>query len=358
MWTWTWTCGSVSDYKWEAYSLSLPGTGDFKIPSGAEHILRTLTAAGYEAYLVGGCVRDLLRGVKPHDWDICTSARPEETERCFAGERIIETGLKYGTITLLKDGKPYEVTTYRAEGPYSDSRRPDYIRFVPNLEDDLVRRDFTVNAIALGLDGGLRDPFGGEADIRAGRLRCVGKPSQRFREDGLRIMRALRFAASFGWELEEKTARAIHDNRAVLEKVAAERINVELRKLLVGESAGDILREYPDVLCQFWPELSPLVNAPRGGWERTIRAVDAVPAELEPRLAAIFRAADPEEADRALLALRFAKKVSAALVEEAVSSLAQAKAMHDDLEAIYNPHVDFELVDEFAADIWEEILTF
>ncbi|NBI66030.1 HD domain-containing protein [Pseudoflavonifractor sp. 60] len=268
---------------------------NFEIPSGAEYILKTLTGAGYEAWLVGGCVRDLLRGVPPHDWDICTSARPEETEACFAGRRIIEAGLQHGTVTILEGGEAYEVTTYRTEGPYSDSRRPDYVRFVASLEADLARRDFTMNAIALGLDGDIRDPFGGEKDIRAGLLRCVGDPAQRFQEDGLRVMRALRFGAVFGCQVEEKTARAIHENRHVLEHVAAERINVELCRLLEGEQAGEILRQYPDVLCVFWPELEPLValeqNTPWhcwGGWEHTIHAVEAVPAQTVLRLAVLL----------------------------------------------------------------------
>ena len=258
----------------------------FEIPSGAAYILRILHSAGYESWLVGGCVRDLLRGVEPHDWDICTSARPEEVERCFAGHRIIETGLKHGTVTVLEDGNPYEITTYRTEGPYSDSRRPDYVAFVSSLESDLARRDFTMNAIALGLDGSLRDPFGGVEDIKAGLIRCVGEPAHRFREDGLRIMRALRFAAVLGCEIEERTAQAVHENRRMLGHVAAERINVELCKLLVGEKAGDILRQYPDVLCQFWPQLEPLVTLEQhspwhcwGGWEHTIRAVEAAPAD-------------------------------------------------------------------------------
>ena len=258
----------------------------FEIPSGAAYILRILHSAGYESWLVGGCVRDLLRGVEPHDWDICTSARPEEVERCFAGHRIIETGLKHGTVTVLEDGNPHEITTYRTEGPYSDSRRPDYVAFVSSLESDLARRDFTMNAIALGLDGSLRDPFGGVEDIKAGLIRCVGEPAHRFREDGLRIMRALRFAAVLGCEIEERTAQAVHENRRMLGHVAAERINVELCKLLVGEKAGDILRQYPDVLCQFWPQLEPLVTLEQhspwhcwGGWEHTIRAVEAAPAD-------------------------------------------------------------------------------
>ena len=257
----------------------------FEAPSGTKHILYTLTDAGYEAYLVGGCVRDLLRGVAPHDWDICTSARPKETEACFAGQQIIESGLKHGTVTVLEEGKPYEITTYRTEGPYSDSRRPDYVEFVSSLEADLARRDFTMNAIAMGLGGSLRDPFGGADDIKAGMIRCVGEPEQRFREDGLRVMRALRFGAVLGYQIEEKTAQAIHNNRTVLKHVAAERINVELCKLLVGGKAGEILRQYSDVLCEFWPELGPLVtleqNTPWhcwGGWEHTIRAMEAAPA--------------------------------------------------------------------------------
>ena len=263
----------------------------FDIPSGARHILQTLTAAGHEAHLVGGCVRDLLRGVEPHDWDICTSARPEETETCFAGHRIIETGLKHGTVTVLEGDEPYEITTYRTEGPYSDSRRPDFVKFVSSLEADLARRDFTMNAIAMGLDGGLRDPFGGVDDIKAGVIRCVGEPAQRFQEDGLRVMRALRFGAVFGYEIEEKTAQAIHENHHMLEHVAAERINVELCKLLVGSKAGEILRQYPDVLCEFWPELGPLVTLEQNnpwhcwdGWEHTIHTVEAAPPELLLRL--------------------------------------------------------------------------
>ena len=267
----------------------------FEIPAGARYILRTLAAGGYEACLVGGCVRDLLRGVRPHDWDICTSARPEETEACFAGCRVIETGLRHGTVTVLAEGIPCEITTYRAEGPYSDSRHPDFVRFVSDLETDLARRDFTMNAIAMEPDGSLRDPFGGAADIRAGLIRCVGAPGRRFREDGLRVMRALRFGASLGYAIEEGTARAIHDCRAVLGRVAPERIKEELRGLLAGGGAGDILRRYPDVFCQFWPELGPLVtleqNSPWhcwGGWEHTVRAVEAAPADPLLRLAVLL----------------------------------------------------------------------
>ena len=267
----------------------------FEIPSGAEQILRTLNDAGFEAYLVGGCVRDLLRGVEPHDWDLCTSALPEQTEACFAGRRVIETGLKHGTVTVLADGEPYEITTYRTEGPYSDSRRPDYVRFVPDLEQDLARRDFTINAMAIGLDGKLEDPFGGAADLSAELIRCVGNPNQRFQEDGLRVMRALRFAAVLGYSIEAGTAQAVHENRAMLDRVASERIQAELRKLLTGKNAGNILREYPDVFCQFWPNLGPLAALEQhnpwhcwNGWEHTIHAVEAAPADVTLRLAMLL----------------------------------------------------------------------
>ena len=262
-----------------------------KIPAGARQILQTLTASGREAHLVGGCVRDLLRGVPPHDWDICTSALPEETKAYFTGRKVIETGLKHGTVTILTPDGAYEVTTYRADGAYTDGRRPDRVRFVSSLREDLARRDFTMNAIAMSLDGTLQDPFGGAADIQAGRIRCVGDPVRRFQEDGLRLMRALRFSAVLGYAIEPQTAKALRRSRAMLDHVAGERIRVELSKLLTAPHAGAVLRQYPDILCQFWPELAPLVELEQhnpwhcwGGWEHTIRALEAAPANEVLRL--------------------------------------------------------------------------
>ena len=262
-----------------------------KIPAGARQILQTLTASGREAHLVGGCVRDLLRGVPPHDWDICTSALPEETKEYFTGRKVIETGLKHGTVTILTPDGAYEVTTYRADGAYTDGRRPDRVRFVSSLREDLARRDFTMNAIAMSLDGALQDPFGGAADIQAGRIRCVGDPVRRFQEDGLRLMRALRFSAVLGYAIEPQTAKALRRSRAMLDHVAGERIRVELSKLLTAPHAGAVLRQYPDILCQFWPELAPLVELEQhnpwhcwGGWEHTIRALEAAPANEVLRL--------------------------------------------------------------------------
>lgn len=258
---------------------------EFKISPGALRVLRALAGSGFEAYLVGGCVRDLLRGQAPHDWDICTSALPGQVKACFPSERLLGTGLRHGTVTVLDGGDAYEVTTYRSDGPYSDGRRPDRVRFVPSLEEDLARRDFTMNAIAMDASGGLRDPFHGAADIRKGLIRCVGQPERRFREDGLRVMRALRFAAVLGFSIEDGTAAALHENRGMLRRVAAERLQTELRALLTGPEAGRVLRGYPDVLCVFWPELDWRC---RDGWERTVRAVEAVRADIAPRLAMLL----------------------------------------------------------------------
>lgn len=267
----------------------------YNIPVGAEKILTKLNQDGYEAYLVGGCVRDLLRGVKPHDWDICTSALPNQVEDSFAGSRIIETGLKHGTVTIVQDGEGYEITTYRVDGDYSDGRRPDSVKYVSSLVDDLARRDFTMNAIAMDAGGVIQDPFGGYADILSGTVRCVGNPTQRFQEDGLRVLRALRFAAVFGFRIVDETSQAIHSCRSMLERVAAERINTELCKLLLGCSAGDILINYVDVLAVFWPELMPMIGFEQHNpwhcydvWEHTVRAVESAPADTVLRLSMLL----------------------------------------------------------------------
>lgn len=263
----------------------------YDIPSGAEKILNGLNQNGYEAYLVGGCVRDLLRGVSPHDWDICTSARPEQVEESFAGSHIIETGLKHGTVTIIQNGEGYEVTTYRVDGDYSDGRRPDSVKFVSNLVEDLARRDFTMNAIAMDSDGVIQDPFGGCADIASGTVRCVGDPVQRFQEDGLRVLRALRFASAFGFRIADETSHAIHSCKSMLEHVAAERINTELCKLLLGCGAGETLRSYVGVLAVFWPELMVMVGFEQHNpwhcydvWEHTVKAVESAPEDTVLRL--------------------------------------------------------------------------
>lgn len=256
------------------------------IPEQAERILVRLEAEGHEAYLVGGCVRDLLRGMKPQDFDICTSALPEQTRACFRDCRVVETGLKHGTLTVIEAGIPYEITTYRVDQGYSDGRHPDAVTFVSSLHEDLARRDFTVNAIALDRNGDLHDPFHGQEDIQAKIIRCVGDPDQRLQEDGLRVMRGLRFASVLSYTIEAETAAALHRNRGMLKRVAAERVRVELCKLLPGGGAAQILREYPDVLLEFWPELEPLMSLEQhnpwhcwDGWEHTLHTIDAAPQD-------------------------------------------------------------------------------
>lgn len=228
------------------------------LPENISRALDMLESAGHEAWVVGGCVRDSLMGIIPHDYDITTSALPAETEQVFAGYRLIETGLKHGTVTVLTDGSPIEITTYRVDGEYRDSRRPERVTFTRNLRDDVSRRDFTMNGIAYNPKQGYFDEFGGADDIKAGVIRCIGKPEKRFREDALRILRGLRFSASLGFEIEENTARAMHDTRELLNKISAERVFSELCGLLTGRNSHRnifrVLTEFRDIAAVIIPE--------------------------------------------------------------------------------------------------------
>ncbi len=261
------------------------------LPSSVSDLIARLRDAGYPAYAVGGCVRDALLGRTPHDWDLCTSATPEEMKQVFAGEHVVETGIKHGTLTVVRDHIPYEVTSFRTDGPYSDHRHPDSVAFVTDLREDLSRRDFTINAMAYSPDEGLVDLFGGQDDLAGGIVRCVGKPEERFREDALRILRALRFASTFGFALEADTARAVHLLAPTLRLVAAERIRVELLKMLCGPAVGRILREYPDVLAVIIPDLAGMPGYDQLNhhhrfdlWEHTVQAVENIPPEEDLRL--------------------------------------------------------------------------
>lgn len=228
------------------------------LPENISRALDMLESAGHEAWVVGGCVRDSLMGIIPHDYDITTSALPAETEQVFAGYRLIETGLKHGTVTVLADGSPIEITTYRVDGEYRDSRRPERVTFTRNIRDDVSRRDFTMNGIAYNPKQGYFDEFGGAEDIKAGVIRCIGKPEKRFREDALRILRGLRFSASLGFEIEENTARAMHDTRELLNKISAERVLSELCGLLTGRNSHRnifrVLTEFRDIAAVIIPE--------------------------------------------------------------------------------------------------------
>lgn len=266
-----------------------------QIPQEVNTAIKALEAEGFCAYAVGGAVRDCLRGESASDWDIASSALPKQVEAVFADCRVIETGIKHGTVTVIVGKMPIEITTLRIDGDYTDNRRPDSVEFTSDITADLSRRDFTVNAIAYSPSRGILDPFGGESDIKSGIIRCVGKPERRFNEDGLRIMRALRFASTLGYRIEEETANAITRNRSLLRNIAAERIAKELLKLLCGRAAAQTMREFPLVMFEIIPELQPLFGCAQNHpyhiydvWEHTLHSVDACPASEEIRLAMLL----------------------------------------------------------------------
>ena len=228
---------------------------EIKLPENAKMIIDRLRCNGFTCYAVGGCVRDSLMGKTPHDWDFTTSAKPDEIIRVFEDHKTVDIGKAYGTIAVIVDGLPYEITTYREDIGYSDTRHPDEVRFSDRLSDDLSRRDFTVNAMAYNDEDGLIDRFGGQQDLEYGVIRCVGEPEERFSEDALRIMRALRFAAVLGFTIEQKTSEAILRQRTLLSGIASERVRDELLKLLCGDKADFILRRYRAVIAVVIPEL-------------------------------------------------------------------------------------------------------
>ena len=253
------------------------------LPKEVETVITTLQGAGYSPYLVGGCVREMLRGKAPSDYDMTSDALPQEVLRLF-GKWAHPTGLQHGTVTVVSGGLPIELTTMRRDGAYRDNRHPDSVTFGTSIEEDLARRDFTVNAIALSPEGTLVDPFGGQEDLRSGVLRCVGDPARRFAEDALRILRLLRFASVLGFSVEENTARAARERRDGLRAIAHERVYAELNKLLCGEHAAAVLLEYPDILGVVLPEILPCVGFDQRNlhhcydvWEHTARAVGAAP---------------------------------------------------------------------------------
>ncbi len=251
-------------------------------------ILSILEKAGFSAYIVGGCVRDTLMGIPIHDYDITTNALPQQIIEVFSDHKVIPTGIKHGTVTVFHNDEPFEITTFRIDGEYTDSRRPNSVTFTVSLREDLARRDFTMNAIAMDLNGNIYDPFGGEDDIRNGIIRCVGNPTERFTEDALRILRAIRFSSVLGFDIEEKTAEAIHSLKSRLDNISAERISVELMKLLGGRNCVSVLLEYRDIIGQIIPELIPAFDLDQHSpyhkydvYEHIVRAVNAVPTDIE-----------------------------------------------------------------------------
>lgn len=266
-----------------------------RLPEHARRAIEALEAAGYETWAVGGCVRDFLRGAQPHDYDLCTAATPDEMKAVFRDERVLETGLRHGTLTLLTGSGPLEITTFRADGAYSDGRHPDAVRFVRSIREDLARRDFTVGAMAWHPARGLFDPFGGKGDLEKGILRAVGDPDTRFQEDALRILRAMRQASEIGLAVDVQTAAAMRRQAPRLEAVAAERVRDELCRLLCGRWAERVLRAFPDVLGQVLPEIGSMLGCAQQNphhlydvYEHSIRAVGQVPGIPALRLAMLL----------------------------------------------------------------------
>ncbi len=266
-----------------------------QIPLYVSSVIDKLEDAGFEAYIVGGCVRDALLMKTPFDYDVTTSAKPEEVKVALEGYKIIETGIKHGTVTVLLEGNPIEITTFRCDGEYTDHRRPDSVTLTDKLSEDLCRRDFTVNAMAYSEKRGLIDLYGGKEDLECGIIRAVGDSEKRFEEDALRIMRALRFASTLDFEIEEKTALAIENKSHLLRFVSAERIAVELTKLLCGKAVARILTEYSSVICHIIPELKEAIGLDQKNphhiydvYTHIVKVVEATPPVLHLRLAALF----------------------------------------------------------------------
>jgi tRNA nucleotidyltransferase (CCA-adding enzyme) len=253
-----------------------------KMPEDTEKIIKRLHDAGYSAFVVGGCVRDVLQGIEPHDWDVCTSAHPDEVQHIFKDCTVIPTGIKHGTVTVMTT----EVTTFRREGKYTDGRHPDSVAFVKDIKEDLFRRDFTVNAMAYSPYEGLVDPFGGQEDLKNGILRCVSEPHRCFSDDALRILRAVRFMSTKGFKADEAAAAAVKSDYRLLKNISMERIRDEFVKFLCGDGVADLLDEYREVFCFIIPELKAMIGfdqrSPyhnRDVWHHTLCAVADIPPE-------------------------------------------------------------------------------
>ena len=264
------------------------------IPESVMELMDRLEEAGFECHCVGGCVRDHLMGIAPHDYDCCTAATPEEIQEIFRDRQLVLAGVKHGTVGVVTENGVVEITSFRTEGGYADSRHPDWVHFVRNLREDLARRDFTVNAMAYSPRRGLSDPFGGREDLKRGLLRAVGEPELRFREDALRILRGLRFAARFGFAIEEKTLDAMHTEIAGLDALARERVMTELTGFLLAAKAPDLLRAV-EILCRVLPELGPTVGFDQHSrhhtqdvYGHTAQVVERVPKDPILRLAALL----------------------------------------------------------------------
>lgn len=264
-----------------------------QIPEEPKRLMKMLMDAGYEAFVVGGCVRDSLIGRTPHDWDICTNALPDQMKEVFSDFRVLDTGLKHGTLTVLLEN-PYEITTYRKDGDYSDHRHPDQVEFVSSLKEDLSRRDFTINAMAANINGEIIDYFDGQHDLLNHKIVCVGDPEQRFEEDALRILRAMRFSARYGFGIERKTANAMFKKKHLLLEIAAERIGSEFLQIISGRCDW-LLENFTEIFEVIIPEITPSIGFAQNNphhcydvWEHTVETVKNCHADTIVKIACLY----------------------------------------------------------------------
>lgn len=261
----------------------------FQLPQQVVNVLTKLEACGFEAYVVGGCVRDYILGIEPHEFDICSSAEPKDVYKCFKSKKILNTGLKHGTVTLLTDGYSFEITTFRSDGTYSDQRHPDSVKFSKSICEDLKRRDFTANAMAFSPLRGFVDPFNGAEACRDKRLIAVGEAMQRFGEDALRILRAIRFSSTLGFSIETKTEKAMVRQAHFLEEISRERVASEINRTLIGKAAASAFRHHAQILLIVMPQLDSMLKASQKKiWMHTLEVMKLTPPELSLRWAALL----------------------------------------------------------------------
>lgn len=321
----------------------------FPVPGFVLEAITRLNDSGHEAYLVGGCVRDDYLHIPPHDYDICTSAYPEEIKTCFQDERTIDTGIRHGTVTLVLGHDAVEITTFRADGPYSDGRRPDHVSFTHSLAEDLMRRDFTMNALAWHPASGIVDLFGGREDCDNKLIRCVGQARHRFSEDALRILRALRFASTLGFSIEQSALEAMEERKASIRKVSVERITEELNKLMLGTQPAEVFRQYPRIMFEVLPSLEPMFRCPQRSffhcydvWEHSLHALSDTPPDLAVRWAALYHDSGKPDAitydPDGTTHFRGHMAISTRIVENAMTSLRQSNALTKEVTTLVKYH--------------------
>ncbi|MCL2546774.1 MAG: CCA tRNA nucleotidyltransferase [Oscillospiraceae bacterium] len=298
-------------------------------------ILNHLNAAGYESYFVGGCVRDLALNRTPHDYDIATQATPEQVKQVFSDSHVVDTGIRYGTVTIRHEHIPIEITTFRADGAYSDGRRPDAVFFGQSIEIDLARRDFTVNAMAWNPERGLFDPFGGAADCQTKIIRCVGEPVQRFSEDALRILRALRFACQLGFSIESHTQAAMYECAESLRHIASERITAEVSAMLMSCSLRPMFNNQA-LFAALAPQWSALSSE---GWRTLCQAIERSD-DVIVRIAMLCHNGFPKR-------LRLDNR-----------TISRIKAMHRQIDLPSEPHAMAHIIAVYGVDAIRDLLTY